>query len=289
MSVRVFAPAKVNLTLEVGRPRADGLHPLQSAVMFASVGDWIGAAPAERLTLDIDGPFSTGLGADGSNLVLRAARALAEAASMGEAGARIRLSKHLPIASGIGGGSSDAAATLKALNALWDVNLPEQRLYEIARGLGADVPVCVFARPAFMFGAGDTFTPMTAPNLHAVLINPGVPLPTGGVYARFDAMALGGAFSEHAAPAWPDAETALADCILRGNDLDAPARSLAPALNEITACLRGDARVRYFGLSGSGATMFALVDTEGQAKELAARVLHQRPDWWVEPAQLAGA
>src|SRR5262249_7706377 len=114
MSVRVFAPAKINVTLEVGSPRADGLHPLQSAVMFADVGDWIEAAPGQELSLTIDGPFAASLTSNDNNLVLRAARTLAPAG-----GAALRLTKNLPVASGIGGGSSDAAATLKALNQLW--------------------------------------------------------------------------------------------------------------------------------------------------------------------------
>jgi 4-diphosphocytidyl-2-C-methyl-D-erythritol kinase len=289
MSVRVFAPAKINLTLEVGRPRADGLHPLQSVVMFADVGDWIEAAPAPVLSLTIDGPFASGLAADQSNLVLRAARALAAAATMGEIGAAIRLSKHLPIASGIGGGSSDAAAALKALNALWDIRFSDARLSEIARTLGADVPVCVFARSAYMTGAGEAFTPIAAPDLCAVLVNPGVELPTPAVYARFDSMQLGGAFAARAAPSWRTPDDAIAEIAARGNHLHAPARALAPVLDDVAARLQAGAGVRSVAMSGSGATMFALMQDRQSAASLAEALRRERPHWWVQSAQLAGA
>jgi 4-diphosphocytidyl-2-C-methyl-D-erythritol kinase len=141
MSVSVFAPAKINLTLEVGRPRADGYHPLQSIVMFADVGDVVAAAPAETLSLSVGGEFGADLDAGENNLVMRAARALAEAANIAQPGAALTLEKSLPLASGMGGGSADAAATLRALNELWKLDWPLVRLQPIARALGADEPV----------------------------------------------------------------------------------------------------------------------------------------------------
>ena len=149
MSVRVFAPAKINLTLEVGAPRADGYHPLQSAVVFAGEGDWIEVSDADALSLEITGPFSDGLSAD-DNLVLRAARLLDP-----QRGASLKLEKNLPIASGIGGGSSDAAATLLALNQLWGLQRSTGDLAQLSAALGADVPVCVYKRSAWMTGVGD--------------------------------------------------------------------------------------------------------------------------------------
>src|SRR5262249_39490392 len=140
MTARVFAPAKINLTLEVGPPQADGRHPLMSAVAFADVGDWVEAAPAQTLSLKVTGPFSHALSEEPDNSVLRAASALAEAAGVVPRAA-LTLEKHLPIASGIGGGSSDAAAALKALNALWELHWSEAELTAIAQELGADVPV----------------------------------------------------------------------------------------------------------------------------------------------------
>ncbi len=288
MSIRVFAPAKINLTLQVGRPRADGLHPLQSVVVFADVGDAVEASEADALTLSITGDFAEDLVADGDNLVLRAARALAEATGV-RAGAALTLEKNLPIASGIGGGSSDAAAALRALNELWALNLPASRLAEIARPLGADVPVCIAGAPAYMTGAGETFAPVHVPALHAVLVNPLQPLPTPNVYRQFDAMGLGGAFVESAAPNWPDTSAALAAVAAIGNDLDAPARALMPAIAKIEASLRADPRVRYAALSGSGATMFGLVDDAETAEALAHTLQTAHPEWWVADAILGGA
>ena len=183
MSVRVFAPAKINLTLEVGRPRADGRHPLRSIVAFADVGDVLEAVATRDLTLTIAGPFAAALPADETNLVLRAARALAAAAGV-SIGAAITLTKNLPIASGIGGGSSDAAAALKALNALWGLGRGEAQLCALARELGGDVPVCVYARSALMTGSGEEFTALALAPLDAVLVNPLAPLSTAGAVPR---------------------------------------------------------------------------------------------------------
>ncbi len=285
MSVRVFAPAKINLTLKVGRPRADGLHPLESVVMFADVGDVVEAREAETLALDIQGEFAGDLAADESNLVLRAARALAAAAGV-EACAALSLEKHLPIASGIGGGSSDAAATLQALNRLWRLDLNAARLIEIARPLGADVPVCLAGGAAYMTGAGETWTPMRAPSLAAVLVNPLKPLPTPSVYHAFDQMELGSDLPGAAPPVWEGVEQALAHTSRDGNDLLAPARTLLLEIAEVETVLNADHRVRYAGLSGSGATMFALVDDMGAAEALADELQTKRPDWWVCEARL---
>jgi 4-diphosphocytidyl-2-C-methyl-D-erythritol kinase len=289
MSVRVFAPAKINLTLSVGPPRADSMHPLQSAVMFADVGDVIEAAPAEALSLEITGEFGAGLSADASNLVLRAAHALASAAGVKAPGALLSLEKNLPIASGIGGGSADAAATLRALNALWALDWPLVRLDPIARTLGADVPVCLAATPAYMTGAGETFASLTAPTLAAVLVNPLTPLATPDVYRRFDALKLGAAFRETPPPHWPNAAAALAAIRSIGNDLAAPARALQPAIARAEQALRADPRTLHAAMSGSGATVFALTETQADAEALADAIQTQYPDWWVADTVLAGA
>lgn len=289
MSISVFAPAKINLTLEVGAPRADGLHPLQSMVMFADVGDVLEAEPAPTLTLSIQGEFAGDLAADESNLVLRAARALAGAAGIAAPGARLTLEKNLPVASGIGGGSADAAAALRALNELWALDMPSPRLQQIARTLGADVPVCVASTPAYMTGTGETWAPLHAPALHAVLVNPLQPLPTPTVYRRFDEMKLGGSFTARAAPPLEDA-VALIDAVKRiGNDLEAPARALLPELNDLSSRLRTEPRALAAGLSGSGATMFAITATLEAAAELAEQIQREQPGWWVSEATLAGA
>lgn len=283
MSVHVFAPAKINLTLQVGRSQADGYHPLQSAVMFADAGDWLEAAPADELSLSITGPFAGALDAH-DNLVLRAARLLDA-----KRGAALRLKKKLPVASGIGGGSSDAAAALNALNALWGLGYSGFELARIATSLGADVPVCVAARTAWMSGAGETFAFMHAPQLDAVLVNPLKPLATGEVYRRFDAMGLGADFAPAAPPRWNSRTEALAAIAAIGNALAAPARALMPEIDEIGAVLRADPRVLYAGLSGSGATCFALVRDRPAADAFAADLAAQKRDWWIRPTTLGAS
>lgn len=284
MSARVFAPAKINLTLEVGRPRADGYHPVQSAVVFAGEGDWVEASPAETLTLAITGPFSGSLKASDDNLVLRAVRLLDR-----ERGAALQLEKNLPIASGIGGGSADAAATLIALNQIWDLGKSAAQLAEMAAPLGADVPVCVHQRSAWITGVGETVTPFEAPLFDAVLVNPGRPQPTPPVFRRFDDMGLGDAFTERAAPDWSTLEAALADISRRGNDLEAPAIALMPGLGNLLATLRADPRSLHAALSGSGATCFAVTNSAADARSLAADLSARNRDWWVRATTLGAA
>ena len=289
MSVRVFAPAKINLTLKVGRPRADGLHPLQSVVMFADVGDVVEAAPGEGLSLTLHGEFAEGLSAGDDNLVMRAARALAEATGITNPGASLSLEKNLPVASGIGGGSSDAAATLLALNELWAPNLLPSRLAEIALTLGADVPVCIATEPVFMTGVGESFRGMTSPPFAAVLVNPLIPLPTPNVYRQFDRMNLGADLPTSAQPSWTCPDAAIREIASLGNDLEPAARALLPELDDIAALMRNDRRVLHAGLSGSGATMFALVRNTEDAEALAETWQRAHPEWWVADTTLGAA
>jgi 4-diphosphocytidyl-2-C-methyl-D-erythritol kinase len=289
MSVRVFAPAKVNLTLKVGRVGADGLHPLQSVVMFADVGDVVEASPSESLSLAISGEFAEGLSAGKDNLVLAAAQALADAAGLENPGAALTLEKNLPIASGVGGGSSDAAAALRALNELWALKLSLEQLAEIARPLGADAPVCVAAQTAYITDAGQSFQPVTTMSFAAVLVNPLIPLPTANVYRQFDRMSAGSELRAAPVPHWPHAETALKEIAALGNDLEPAARALLPELDDIAALMRNDARVLHAGLSGSGATMFALVRNSEDAEVLAETWQRAHADWWVTDATLGAA
>lgn len=276
MSVRVFAPAKINLTLEVGRPRTDGYHPLQSAVVFASEGDWIEAEDAEALTLSIAGPFANQIQPSEDNLVLRAARLLDA-----QRGVALKLEKNLPIASGIGGGSSDAAATLIALNQLWNLRRSVEELAELSAALGADVPVCVYKRSAWMSGIGADVAPLHCAALEGVLVNPGRPLATPSVYRRFDAMELGGGFAQRAAPDWSLRGAVLSEAGHHGNDLETPAVSLMPELGVLLATLRADARVVFASLSGSGATCFAITENAEGARALAMELAAINRDWWV--------
>jgi len=288
MSVRVFAPAKINLTLEVGRPRPDGLHPLQSVVAFGDIGDIVEAEDAETLTLDISGEFADGLSTDASNLVLRAAHALAAHAGVSR-GAALALEKNLPIASGIGGGSSDAAATLQALNSLWALELSLVELAAVGAKLGADVPVCLLGAPAFMSGVGEVVTPISLAPIPAVLVNPLRPLATAEVYRAFDRMGLGDAFHTRAAPRWPSMREAIAGIALIGNHLEAPARALLQQIDEILDTLNQDERVQLAAMSGSGATVFALTADIETAAGIADDVQQRHRDWWVAETLLGGA
>ncbi|MBN9509115.1 MAG: 4-(cytidine 5'-diphospho)-2-C-methyl-D-erythritol kinase [Alphaproteobacteria bacterium] len=279
-----FAPAKVNLALHVLGHREDGYHRLDSLVVFAGVGDRVRAAPAATLSLTLTGPRSAALPAGAENLVLRAAERLAATAGVRD-GARLVLDKQLPVASGIGGGSTDAAAALRLLARLWRPALTPDAMRRLALGLGADVPVCLAARPARMGGIGEVLTP--APDLPPcgmVLINPGVAVATPAVFA-----ARQGAFSPplDLPPAWPDAATMARDLGRAGNDLEAPAITLAPAIGAVLAALGAWPGCLLARMSGSGATCFGLFDSPASARTAAAGLA--RPGWWCWGGGLVGA
>src|ERR1051325_10918976 len=185
-SLRVFAPAKINLCLHVGERRSDGFHDLESLVAFADVGDELWLEQANDFALEIDGPFAQGLANDANNLVVRAARAMHKAFGDRRA-VRIRLTKNLPIASGIGGGSADAAATLRGVVRLWDLAATDSEIRRIAAELGSDVPVCLRSAPSWMAGRGERVSALPAlPAMWMVLVNPGVAIPTGNVFAALE-------------------------------------------------------------------------------------------------------
>lgn len=269
------APAKINLFLHVTGKRADGYHLLDSLVAFAGIGDRLTAEPADTLSLRVVGPFAAGLDGEADNLVLRAARALADAARIVPRGALV-LEKNLPVASGIGGGSADAAATLRLLSRLWDVSVDPLVLYALAARLGADVPVCVAARPTQMRGVGEVLDPAPAlPACGLVLVNPGVALATADVFRARSA-----AFSAPVTlPAVWDSTTAMADGLRDlTNDLQPPAVALRPVIGEVLAALGATPGCLLARMSGSGATCFALFPDAGAA-DLAAASL-RRPGWW---------
>ncbi|MBL6456511.1 4-(cytidine 5'-diphospho)-2-C-methyl-D-erythritol kinase [Belnapia sp. T6] len=261
------APAKVNLYLHVTGRRPDGYHLLDSLVVFGPGGDELAAAPAEGLSLRVEGPFGGALAAEPDNLVLRAARALAAAAGR-EAEAALTLTKRLPVASGIGGGSSDAAAALRLLDRLWDTGLGAERLAAIAAGLGADVPVCLAVRPARMQGIGEVLLPApTLPECGLLLVNPGIALATPAVFK-----ARQGGFTPPAAlpEAWPDAAAMAAGLAALRNDLEAPAIALCPPVAEVLAALRTLPGCLLARMSGSGATCFGLFASPEAARSAAA-------------------
>lgn len=289
-TVTVFAPAKINLTLHVGRPMADGRHPLDSLVAFADVGDTLVVTPTRggELTLEIDGPFAAALAPEPDNLVLRAAR-LMQARKDAHAGAHIRLTKALPIASGIGGGSADAAATLRALNGAWDgPRLDDDDLREIAGALGADVPACIASRPVRMLGDGRTLAPFACPQLPAVLINPGAPAPTGAVYRAFDALDLGDAFGSSPEGGWPTPAAAITALGTARNDLEPAAVTVTPSIADVLTALAADPDIALARLSGSGATCFGLAHDAAAAARAAERLATAHMGWWVRRTMLGG-
>ncbi|MDP1626782.1 4-(cytidine 5'-diphospho)-2-C-methyl-D-erythritol kinase [Parvibaculum sp.] len=282
------ARAKINLTLRVLGKRADGYHELQSLVVFAGIRDRLTAREAGDFKLDLTGPFAAALEGEADNLVLRAARALGEAAGfMG--GAHLTLEKNLPIASGIGGGSADAAAALRALTRLWHVAPGDKMLARIAATLGADVPVCLLSRPALMWGRGESLAPLAAlPRFWLVLVNPGVALSTAAVFRELAAPALDGVPDDPQPPPFATLSDLVAWLTTEGNDLEAPARALAPEIGEVLTAMASTAECRLSRMSGSGATCFGIYPGEEEAREVARTLKAAHPNWWVE-ASAAGA
>jgi 4-diphosphocytidyl-2-C-methyl-D-erythritol kinase len=275
------APAKVNLFLHVTGRRADGYHLLDSLAVFGPAADRLTAAPSDALSLTLAGPFGESLAAEPDNLVLRAARALAAETGV-TAGAALHLEKHLPVASGIGGGSADAAAALRLLNRLWRCGLDQPALARLAAPLGADIPVCVASRPARMQGIGEVITPGPAlPACGLLLVNPRVPVATPAVFR-----ARQGGFSPAAAlpTAWTDAADMAADLARLTNDLEAPALSLCPVIGEVLATLSATPGCLLARMSGSGATCFGLFATPEAAGAAAGRMPGA---WWAAGGALA--
>lgn len=281
--LRFPAPAKVNLYLHVTGQRDDGYHLLDSLVVFAGIGDTLTIAPADDLSLVVDGPFAAKVPAGRDNLAFKAADALARVARV-RAGAAIRLTKRLPPAAGIGGGSADAAAVLRALKRLWGVDIDNDAFARLALSLGADVPVCRFGRAAFMGGIGEKLGAAPAlPPVSLVLVNPNRPLATKDVFrARDQPFSAPGRFT--APPA--DASALAALLRERKNDLEAPAIRLMPAVGEVLAVLSRQPGCLLARMSGSGATCFGLFADDGAAGEAAAAIARAEPGWWAAATRL---
>jgi 4-diphosphocytidyl-2-C-methyl-D-erythritol kinase len=276
-----LAHAKVNLWLNVVGRRPDGYHQLDSLVAFVDLADTVAVRAADELSLHLDGPYGAALAGEEQNLVLKAARLLAARAGRSPDVA-ITLTKRIPVAAGLGGGSADAAATLQALKELWDVSLPEPLWLHIARALGADVPMCLASRTALASGVGEHLQPAPPlPEAAILLVNPGVALGTPEVFAK-----RSGTFSR-AIPlqgGWTSVADLVEQLARRGNDLTAAAISLCPAIGKVLAALRAAAGARYAGMSGSGATCFALFDSLEAAQDAAASL---PPAWWRHAGRFA--
>lgn len=286
-----FAPAKVNLFLHVGAPEASGYHPISSLVAFADVGDRLSLAPAEAAAFLVEGEFAHALGdADPvDNLVLKAVRELEAEIGRSVGPLRIVLNKAMPIAAGLGGGSADAGAALRLLAGLFEPRLPHGLLLQAAAAVGADGPMCLESRACIAEGRGEQLSPAPGlPELHAVLVNPGVPSPTGAVYRAYDDA---GAPGHAMRPALPEAfesaeELAAVLAASTRNDLEASAVALEPAIGAMLERLRNAPEALFARMSGSGATGFALCAGEFEAQSLAETLSAERPDWWIKPCRL---
>lgn len=284
------ARAKVNLDLRVLGRRADGYHELESLVAFAGVGDTLSLEPGAPLSLTIAGPRAEGLDVDDGNLVLRAARALA-ATRPGLRTGRFHLVKRLPVASGIGGGSADAAAALRLLARLNGIAPADPLLRQVAAGVGADVPVCLDSRARVMAGIGEKLGPvLRLPPLFAVLVNPGIGVETVAVFRALDLKA-GEAVSEARAAASFAVPASAAELRIQlastANDLAPSAQRVAPAITEVLERIAALPGCRLARMSGSGATCFALFDDCTASAAAAKALQRERPDWWVKPALLS--
>ncbi len=278
------APAKVNLTLHILGRREDGYHTLDSLVAFAGVGDRLDFAPGGPLALDVRGPTAEAAGPEGDNLVLKAARALA-ARVPGLTLGRFTLVKQLPVAAGLGGGSSDAAAALRALAAANGLAPDDSRLAEAARATGADVPVCLSPSARRMGGIGEVLSPpLELKPLPAVLVNPRAASPTPAVFAGLGLAR--GQSSGRAAFAEPLDGDVIAALAKGRNDMQAAAERLTPEIGETLAALREAGGARLVRMSGSGATCFALYPDRHAAARAAARLKRMRPEWWVRATVL---
>jgi 4-diphosphocytidyl-2-C-methyl-D-erythritol kinase len=275
MATEAFAAAKLNLSLHVTGRRADGYHLLDSLVAFADVGDRILAERAEGLSLTITGTQGAGLPLGEDNLVLRAARL------MPGAGARITLDKVLPVASGIGGGSADAAATLRALAGLYGLPLPSP---QAVLGLGADVPVCLAGRACRMAGVGEIVTPLVLPEVAVVLANPGVAVATPAVFAALDRRENAG--MPEGLPPLRDLRALVAFLQGTRNDLEPAAIRLVPVIAQVRAALAAQPGCALARMSGSGATCFGLFEDGARAEAAAAALRVAEPAWWVNAATL---
>jgi 4-diphosphocytidyl-2-C-methyl-D-erythritol kinase len=287
--VSVLAPAKVNLTLHVTGQREDGYHLLDSLVAFAPVGDRLSIVDANTLSLTVEGPEAAGVPSDMKNLALRAAALVA-----GDRGAALTLEKHLPAAAGIGGGSSDAAAALRAMLAFSDQQEidamlvdPMVSLEPLALdilGLGADVPMCLLPRPLRAGGIGEKITFQQLPTLHAVLVNPRVPVPTPAVFQALETRQNDP--MPEPLPAFATLEQATGWLAAQRNDLEQPAIAVQPAIGTVLEAIGVTEGCHLARMSGSGATCFGLYATSQEAHAAAERLRKDTPNWWIVPTWL---
>ncbi len=268
MAIEVFAPAKINLTLHVTGQRDDGYHLLDSLVVFADFGDFLTVAPSDEMEMTVSGPFAKGVPTDHRNLCWKAAELFGESVS-------IHLTKNLPHAAGIGGGSSDAAAVLNAMTLLFDRPCVGDPV-----SLGADVPVCQVGKAVRMQGVGEVLTPLDFEPICAVLVNPRVEVPTPVVFK-------GLACKTNPMMSVPPKTGTRGWLTEQRNDLEGPAIAAAPVIHEVLQALSQLEGVRLVRMSGSGATCFGVFDNRSHAEAMARQLAKAHPDWWVRDVTLS--
>ncbi|MFY0682818.1 MAG: 4-(cytidine 5'-diphospho)-2-C-methyl-D-erythritol kinase [Thalassovita sp.] len=274
-TIKAFAPAKVNLTLHVTGQRDDGYHLLDSLVVFADVGDHLQVQGGIGLNLSVTGPMAQDVPTDTRNSVLQAAKL------MGQDNLSFRLEKNLPTSAGIGGGTSDAAAAVRAVAELRNCDVPSDLL-----PLGADVPVCALAKAAHMYGIGEAVLPVPGvPDLHAVLANPGVDVATPEIFKRLKTKTNAPMTTDM--PVFQSARIFAEWLGTQRNDLEAPAILAQPKIDEVKSELAATGAPMLVRMSGSGATCFALYETQEQAQTAARELARRRPAWWVRACQLS--
>jgi len=290
MRLSAFAPAKVNLFLHVGGPDAEGYHPISSLMVFADVGDAVMIQPSDAPAFETSGPFGADIPAGEDNLVLRAARAFHAKLGGPVPPYRLILDKRLPIAAGLGGGSSDAGAALKLLRDALAPQVADDELEALAASLGADGAACFRATALMAEGRGEALSlAPPLPPLHAVLVNPGVPSPTGAVYRAYDAAVHPDGAARPFMPTMLESAEEAAGwlAVATRNDLEAPAVASQPLIGEALDVLRDQPESLLVRMSGSGATCFALCAGDIEAETLAERIEAVRPDWWVRRCRLS--
>ena len=281
MKLSDLAPAKINLTLRIVGRRADGYHELESLVVFADLADRLTLIPGPETSLEVTGPFAAACGATDDNLVLKAVRKFSAGVSGLKAG-RFRLEKNLPVAAGIGGGSSDAAAALRLLARANGIALDYPRLAEAAVAVGADVPVCVEPRARIMRGMGEILSaPLGLPALPALLVNPRVPTETRKVFAAFAGM-----HGNNEPLGAPPRDNLLGYLQAHGNDLTVAAIACVPVIGEVLDVIAVLPGAQLARMSGSGSTCFALFGSAEAANNAVERLRLAQPSWWIASATL---
>ena len=292
MTLAAFAPAKINLYLHVAPLGQDGYHPLSSLMVFADIGDHISIEAADALSIELDGPFAQALLDQdlNTNLVTKAVYKILAAAGGPMPPFRLLLNKVLPVGAGLGGGSSDAGATLRLLRSALTLKISDQDLQDMAASLGSDGAACLWGEPVLAQGRGEQISPiMGLPPLNAVLVNPGVACSTGAVFAAYDAAgAVGDAWAPDLSSAFASLEETAAFLSYCRNGLEAPAIALCPEIADVLTALRYEPETLLARMSGSGATCFALCASDIEAQGLAQKIEAAQPHWWVRACRLGG-